>query len=337
MRVLIIGLGSMGKRRIRNLQALGYRDIFGYDPRKDRCIEANDKYFINCYQNFERAVVKINPEVFIISTPPDLHMEYAYYAYEKSINCFIEASVVDDEKILKLSQMMEDKNFLIVPSCTMDYLPFVIKIRELIKLNRIGTVLNINYQVGQYLPDWHPWEDIKDFYVSKKETGAGREIVPFELTWLNNLFGNPKALACIKTKLTNLDADIDDIYHFILKYPNNLLANITVEVISRPKATRELIILGSKGKISYTQDTNILKYTNIDMDDWEIIKFDLKNVEKDYIYSEEPYIQEIDDFMKSIKLKKDNKEVVYNNTLKKDYLVLQILYKLEELANKVEK
>ncbi len=336
MRILVIGLGSMGKRRVRNLQALEYANIYGYDLRKDRCIETNKKYSIEVYQDFKKAILEINPDVFIISTPPDLHMEYAYYAYENNISCFIEASVVDAEKILKLSQLMTDKNFLIVPSCTMNYLPFVIKVKELIESNKIGTTLNINYQVGQYLPDWHPWEDIKDFYVSKRETGAGREIVPFELTWLNNLFGNPETLACIKTKLTDMDIDIDDIYHFVLRYPNNLLANITVEVVSRPRATRELRILGSNGEIAYSQDTNILKYMNTDMDDWEIIKFDLENVEKDYIYSEEPYIQEVSDFMKSVELKIFNKEIIYTNTLKKDYLILQTLYSLEELAEKVE-
>ena len=115
-----------------------------------------------------------------------------------------------------------------------------------------------------------------------------------------------------------------------------LPANITVEVISRPRATRELRILGSKGEISYSQDSNILKYINTDMNDWETIKFNLKNVEKDYIYSEEPYIQEMNDFIKSIKLKRNNKKIIYNNTLEKDYLILQTLYSLEELAEKVK-
>ncbi|MEK7353947.1 MAG: aminotransferase class III-fold pyridoxal phosphate-dependent enzyme [Chloroflexota bacterium] len=39
MKVLIVGLGSMGKRRIRCLKALGHEDILAYDPREDRRAE----------------------------------------------------------------------------------------------------------------------------------------------------------------------------------------------------------------------------------------------------------------------------------------------------------
>jgi predicted dehydrogenase len=44
MKCLVVGLGSMGKRRIRNLRALGLADIVGVDPRADRRDEAAQKY-----------------------------------------------------------------------------------------------------------------------------------------------------------------------------------------------------------------------------------------------------------------------------------------------------
>ncbi len=46
MKILQIGLGSMGKRRIRNFQALGLKDIVGFDFRNDRRDEAEKKYKI---------------------------------------------------------------------------------------------------------------------------------------------------------------------------------------------------------------------------------------------------------------------------------------------------
>jgi len=334
MNILVVGLGSMGKRRIRNLQKLGYENIFGFDIREDRCKEATDKYNIISNSNFEEVFRLSNPNVFVISTPPNHHMRYAYIAYKNNINTFIEASVVDADEILKLANLIEDKNFIILPSCTMSYFPFVKKINELVNKNTIGKVLNMNYQVGQYLPDWHPWEDIKDFYVSNNETGAAREIVPFELTWINGLFGNPTPLTCVKKKLTNMDADIDDIYHCILEYPNNIIVNLTIEVISRPKATRELRIIGSEGEITYSQDSNSLKYLNLNMNDWKYINFDIKNVESDYIYSEEPYVEEMKDFMESVKLHAKNRSLVYNNSLKDDYNTLKNLYKLEALSER---
>src|SRR5436190_1017169 len=75
----------------------------------------------------------------------------------------------------------------------------------------IGRPLAFTHHVGQYLPDWHPWEDYRTFYVSRRATGAAREIVLFELNWLSSLFGPVTAVTGMKAKLSSLEADIDDI------------------------------------------------------------------------------------------------------------------------------
>jgi len=329
MNYLVIGLGSMGKRRVRNLQALGLEHVAGFDPRADRRQESAEKYGIEIFDNLDNAMQTFEPNVFVISTPPDLHMHYAYFAFERGISCFIEASVVDAEKIKLLSQKVENTNIVMAPSCTMRYYFGPKKIKELISEKVIGEILNINYQTGQYLPDWHPWEKIEDFYVSTRETGAAREIVPFELTWLNDIFGDAKALACVKAKLTDMPADIDDIYHCLLRYNGNILANLTVEVISRPKATRKMRILGSDGELIFSAETNSVSYINTSMDSWKEYKFDTGTVESEYINPEEPYIAEMKDFVTAVNAKDQS---LYPNTLQNDYGVLQTLYALEQLT-----
>ena len=329
MKFLVIGLGSMGKRRVRNLIALEYKKIAGYDTRQDRIEFANDKYNIKTFSDFDQAIEKFKPEAFIISTPPDLHMKYAYYALKRGIHCFIEGSVIDADKILNLSNKIKNTNTVIVPSCTMRFYPGPVKIKELVKQGIIGKPLNYNYQSGQYLPDWHPWEKIEEFYVSNPETGGCREIVPFELTWLNDIFGYPNPLACVKRKLTDMNAPIDDIYHCLLEYPNGLIGNLTVEVVSRPKATREFRLIGSKGEIIFSGQDNTVKYINTSMKDWEIITFKTGTVEKQYINPEEPYIEEIRKFCSAV----INKDIsIYPNSLYDDYKVLKNLYDLESLS-----
>jgi len=332
MKFLVIGLGSMGKRRVRNLIALGYKDsVAGFDSREDRRSEA-DKYEISIFDDFEKAMSDFKPDAFLISTPPNFHMQYAYIAEQNNIHCFIEASVVDAERILELASKIENKKIIMAPSCTMRYYPMPIKIKELINSGTIGKVLNYNYQTGQYLPDWHPWEKIEDFYVSNPDTGGCREIVPFELTWLNDIFGDSKPLACVRKKLTDMNADIDDIYHCILEYPNNVIGNLTVEVVSRPKATREIRILGSQGEIVYSAYNNELRYTNLHMNDWERINFDTGTVESGYINPEEPYINEVRAYVNAILEIKNGEISSYPNTLEDDYKILQTLYKLEEIS-----
>jgi predicted dehydrogenase len=329
MKFLVIGLGSMGKRRIRNLHALGYMDVAGFDPRAGRRAETVEKYAATVYADFALAVKAFQPDALVISTSPEHHMTYAWDAFERGIPCFIEASVVDAERILALHQRTEGSSILMAPSCTMRYYPGPKKVKELILTGVIGKPLNINYQTGQYLPDWHPWERITDFYVSTRATGGCREIVPFELTWLNDIFGEPVPLACVKSKLTDMDADIDDIYHCLLQYPGGVLANLTVEVISRPRVTRELRILGSEGEIVFSADENCVRYANTDIGDWQ--RFDLGTgvVEAGYINPEEPYIEEMRLFAKALT---QGDKSLYPNTLLDDYRVLRTLLRLEELA-----
>jgi len=91
-------------------------------------------------------------------------------------------------------------------------------------------------------------------------------------------------------------------------------------------------IIGSKGEIVYSGDTNMLKYINTDMQEWEVVSFDQGTVEDGYINPEEPYISEMNDFVKAVKSVKNGKENTYPNSLEDDYHVLQTLFTLEDIS-----
>ena len=122
MRILVIGLGSMGKRRIRNLKALGITEIRGLDVREDRRIEANRKYDIRTYNKSKEALEDFKPDIAIISVPPDQHTNFIKMCINQ-IHCFIEASVTDKDEIFTLSMTAERSDLIIAPSCTMMYFP----------------------------------------------------------------------------------------------------------------------------------------------------------------------------------------------------------------------
>ena len=331
IQALVVGLGSMGKRRVRNLRALGVSSIAGFDPRQDRRDEASQKYGVAVFDNFDVALRTSNPNVLIISTPPDQHMHYARQGLQFGLHCFIEASVVDAEGVANLARGSRDAGLVMAPSCTMRYYPGPQKVKELVRAGVIGKVLSVNYQTGQYLPDWHPWERIEDFYVSRRETGAAREIVPFELAWLNEVFGQPTPLACVKAKLTDMPADIDDVYHCILRYDSGALANITIEVISRPVATREMRVLGTEGEIAFSAEAKSVRYINISLSDWVVHALERGTVESQYINPEEPYIAEIEDFLSAVRA---GDASLFPNSLEDDVAVLNTLYALERLSER---
>lgn len=102
-----------------------------------------------------------------------------------------------------------------------------------------------------------------------------------------------------------------------------------MEVISRPKATRELRVLGTLGEIVFSADERCVRYANTTTTDW--VRFDLSGgtVEKSYINPEEPYVAEMRDFIEAVRLADRSR---FPNSLLDDYLVLQTLEKLERLS-----
>ena len=325
MKGLVIGLGSMGKRRIRNLIHIGDIEVLGFDKRSDRLKEAKDKYSIEVSDDFDDLVKRHHFDFFVISTSPESHMKYAYIAHSMNISAFIEASVVEKEKIFELYNLSKKTNLIFAPSCTMCFFDGPKKVKELIQCGAIGKVATFNYHTGQYLPDWHPWESIHDFYVSKRDTGAAREIVPFELTWLNDIFGQPRVINSYYLNTGIVDADIDDFYTALLDY-NGVIANITVEVISKNRATRYLRVLGDGGQIIFDGDENIVKYVNDKSKEWKVTELAKGTVESGYINPENPYIEEMQCFINAVR---QGDLQFYPNNLKKDYEILCQLEAIE--------
>lgn len=322
MQVLIIGLGSMGKRRIRNLHKLGYYNILGYDARKDRLNEASKKYGIQTFCKLSDALRK-KPDIMIISTPPDLHLKYANIALKNNINFFMELNMFskDLEVIIK---KMKGKSIIGVPSCTLRFHPVVKELKKLLQKNVIGKILVIHHHTGQYLPDWHTWEDYRKFFVSKRETGGARETLPFELYWLTYLFSDLKSVYANIDKISKLDADIDDIYQVLLEFRNRTYCTLNIDVISIP-SFRETKIIGEKGTILCDFNKGQLKINK--GKDWKIIQLKMGKVAKGYVGTTPPetlYEEELQSFLDAVHKKKK-----YPRSLQDELKTLQILNAIE--------
>jgi len=140
MKILIIGLGSMGKRRIRCLQNMKVdnSDIYGFDLKQERVENVKKLYSISTYDNFENAIQN-KPEIFIISVPPDIHYIYMEYAVKNNINYFVEASVLDTNYKYIIDETYK-KNIIGFPSFTLWFHPAIQYIKNNLS-NRIGSTI----------------------------------------------------------------------------------------------------------------------------------------------------------------------------------------------------
>lgn len=322
MKFLVIGLGSMGKRRVRCLQALNYFDITGLDVREDRRKQATELYGIETISSLNEVDLS-QIDAFIISTPPNLHTHYAKIAIDNDKPAFIEASVILEEV-----QQMKDynkKEVFIAPSCTLKFHPMIKDIKAIIKGEKYGKITNFSYHSGQYLPDWHPWEKVEDFYVSQRIMGGGREIVPFELTWITDVIGFPKSVKGVFEKTIDFGSNIEDTYAFILKYENKVGA-VIVDVASR-FATRSLTINLEKAQIKWNWEESCFRLYEVENNRW--IKFEQPEFQAIQGYNknigEKMYIDEIQSFLSGI----SNSEK-YPNSVQNDIKILQLLNQIEE-------
>ncbi len=324
----------MGKRRIRNLlyHKIPKENIFGFDIRSDRNKEAEEKYGVKTFKTFAEAIKKAKPDVYIISCPADKHYIYFLDAIKNKKHFFVEHPVTDKG----YSELVKLKNGASVgaPSATLRFHPAVKILKKILERKEIGDILSFQYHLGQYLPSWHPWEDYRDVYYSKKFTGACREMFGFELIWLTfalNL-GKLSRIAGFTEKLSDLDMTADDRYSALLKFKNKVSGNIVIDLISK-KPFRTLRIIGSKGVLEWEWQDNQIKFFNdkkLDNDighKWKMIDLKQGRKEKNYITTEDMYEEELGLFLSAI-----NKKAAYPYTFKESLEHLKALFALEKSA-----
>ncbi len=326
MKFLVIGLGSMGKRRIRCLEALGEKDIIGFDIRKDRCEEIEKEYGIKTFSDFQQAEEE-NPDVFIISVPSNLHHFYAMKAHKNKKHFFTESNFLP-EGMDDLIKIEEEGKIVACPSFTMVHHPMIKLMKRFIEEKKIGKIYFFTYHLAAYLPHWHPWEDYRNVYYSKKETPGTEEMVAFELTWIVSLLGDVKRVKSFAGKLSGLEIDFEDVYQIILEFENGILGHMLIEIASQP-SRREMKIGGEKGTIIWHSEEGYLKLFDAEEQRWQEYEEERGIFQPGYSVKihEEMYIEEIDDFLKAVKGEKK-----YPYSFKDEKKIIDILLEIEKNA-----
>lgn len=316
----------MGKRRIRCLQTLGYAAVAGIDARADRRAEAAQKYGVPVFADYEEAVRARRPDALIISVPPDSHHLFMTRAVADKIPFFVEASVVD-HGIRETDAACRQLGLLAAPSTTMLFHPGIQLVARLVRSGALGTISNVVHHSGQYLPDWHTYEAVQDYYVSNPATGGAREIVPFELSWLTAVFGFPSRVTGTVRKTIEIAGaeKIDDTYNCVFDYGRHLMV-LVVDVVSRC-AVRRLTINGERKQLVWDWDEQVVRVYDPATSTWEKLRYDQGQAAAGYNANigETMYIEELRSFLETAQGRG-----TFPNTLANDHANLRLLYAVEE-------
>lgn len=326
MRFLVVGLGSMGRRRIRALTRLGAGEIIGYDVLARRRDQVAESEGIHAYSDIAAAMDGA-PDALVISTPPDRHAPYARLAAENGRHFFAEHATTD-QGMGEAVALAGERNVVAAPSCTMRFHPSVRAMKELLDRRAIGEVLSFSHHCGQYLPDWHPWEDYREFYVSRRQTGACREMVPFELCWLTWLVGEVASVAAMKGKVSRFEADIDDVYQLVLRTQDGAIGHLQVDVVARP-AVRHCRILGTEGTLEWSMSDKAVRHYDARTGEWERHPEPEARVADGYsgISVEDMYLDEMRAFLAAVR-----GEAAFPYSFEEDARALNILRAAERSA-----
>jgi predicted dehydrogenase len=296
MKVAVVGLGSMGKRRVRDLLRLGH-EVVGLDTRPDRREEASRRFDMVAVEN-ERSLLAAAPRACVIATPPDAHQHYYDWCFQERLPFFSEANILTPRArwFAEREQAAGIRSF---PSGTWRFHPLFRALKEeLARAGEAPAVNTVHHHYGGYLPLWHPWESYTEFYAGRRKTSAAREMVPFESEFLTWVFGPVRGVAATHARAAAWESDFDDTYMLLLEFENGMRGSLLVE-LHQASPFRVARISGSGHALALDLTAQELRIYDLKHDAWRKLRPPVPRLRGDFNL-EDVYFDEIAGFMDAL-------------------------------------
>jgi predicted dehydrogenase len=265
MKILIVGLGGIGQRHLRNLRAvLGMEaDLIAVDPRTDIPVLTDSlqveagatlagKYNLRIFPNLEPALAE-KPHAVYVCTPTSLHMPTALQAARAGCALFIEKPLSHNlQGVDELTELVESRGLAAVVGYQMRFHPALRRLHELVQEKKVGSILSVRAEIGEYLPGWHTYEDYRQMYASRKDLGGGVILSQIhEMDYLYWLFGLPASVYTLGGHLSRLEVDVEDTADILMQFDVNgkpVPVSLHEDYLQRPPS-RGCVVIGDAGKI----------------------------------------------------------------------------------------
>lgn len=263
MKFLIAGLGSIGRRHFRNLIALGEKDIVLL--RSHRATLSDDElagYLVET--DLIEALKKHKPDAVIIANPTALHLDVAIPAAQAGCHILLEKPVSHSlERLDILEQAAQKSGSKILVGFQFRYHPTLNKARELIQADALGKILTAHVHWGEYLPNWHPWEDYRQSYAARADLGGGVIVtLTHPLDYLRFLLGDVESIWSFNGHISALELDVEDAAEIGLRFSNGAIGGVHINYFQRPPVHR-LEIVGTKGTLRWDNADSVLYFHNM--------------------------------------------------------------------------
>ncbi len=262
MKFLIAGFGSIGRRHLRNLLALGERDILLY--RSHRSTLPDDEVAEFPVETDLQAALAHQPDAVIISNPTALHLEVAIPAAQAGCAILLEKPVSHSfEQVDAFRAAVRRGGARVLVGFQFRFHPTLRRAAALLAEGAIGQPQAVRAHWGEYLPDWHPWEDFRQGYAARADLGGGVILTlchPFD--YLRMLLGDISAVSAMAgygsggtaggrgTAGGGLGLPVEETAEISLRFESGVVGSVHLNYIQRPPA-HHLEIIGSQGTLRW--------------------------------------------------------------------------------------
>lgn len=269
MKFLICGLGSIGRRHLRNLIALGEGDILLY--RTNRSTLPDEELASFPVETDLKSALGHKPDAVIVSNPTALHLEVAIPAAEAGCRLLIEKPVSHSmEGIDELKAALERGGGKAQVGYQFRFHPGLQRIANLLGEGAIGRPLSARADWGEYLPGWHPWEDYRASYSARPDLGGGVILtLSHTLDYLAWLLGEVDNVWAFTGQLGDLEVEVEDTAEIGLRFCSGALGSIHLDYNRRPPSHR-LELTGTQGAIQWDNEDGSVRLYTTERGQWQV-------------------------------------------------------------------
>jgi predicted dehydrogenase len=286
-RILIVGHGSIGKRHLQLARNLfPDADIRVLMHLKSTSTPDNSN---GCFDNIED-VHSFAPQLAVIANPATFHTAVALKLTEWGVHLLIEKPIaVSQESIQLLLDLSRKNNTVLLVGYNLRFLSSLQEFRSALHLQKIGKVLSVRCEVGQFLPSWRPNTDYRQGVSARSKLGGGVLLeLSHEIDYLRWIFGEVEWVTAILSQQSDLDIDVEDTAHLIFGFTAKiedriqLIASVNLDFIRRD-ITRLCTAIGDQGSLRWDGLAGTIGQFDLESKTWVEV---FRDEEKDSYASE---------------------------------------------------
>lgn len=266
MKILMIGLGSIGQRHLRNIKKLygdeaeilayrvrGLKRTFSDTMQIRENVSLEEEFHIRAFGNLDEALSE-KPDIAYITNITKSHIPCAITCAKAGCHLFLEKPISDSmDGIEDLKKIAEEKQIKVFVGYQNRLHPGIRYLKEFLEKKSIGNILSVRSVVGERLVTMHTYEDYKETYMARKDMGGGVLLnqMVHELDYLYYLFGMPKSVYACGGINGNLGIDVEDNLDAIYKYETekgSFPVSVHADFYQSPPS-RFVKVVGEKGHI----------------------------------------------------------------------------------------